>query len=53
MKNRIQQIWKDDDGWWAILHDGWTVDGCAGLREDTKKALMDRIKTEATQSSER
>jgi hypothetical protein len=44
MKNIIEKIWKDDDGWWAILASGWKVDGCTGVREDTKKLLMERIK---------
>lgn len=44
MKSIIDQIWKDDDGWWAILKPGWTVDGATGVREDTKKLLMQRIK---------
>ncbi len=51
-ENIIHEIWKDSDGWWAILKQGWTVDGCAGLREDSKRKLMQRIKTEARQSPE-
>lgn len=46
-KNIISQIWHDEDGWWAILKDGWQIDDCSGVREDTKKKLMERIKLEA------
>ena len=43
-KPQIKEIYHDDDGWWVILKDGWTIDGCVGWREDTKRALMARIK---------
>ena len=43
------EIYKDDDGWWAILPAGWTVDGCYGAREDTKRRLLERLK-DAVQS---
>lgn len=52
-KGIISEIWKDSDGWWALLKDGWEIDGCVGVREDTKKALLDRIKKEAKKSIER
>lgn len=48
----IEQIWKDSDGWWAILKQGWTIDGATGVREDTKKALLSRVKNEACYAPE-
>jgi hypothetical protein len=51
-QSRVREIYKDDDGWWANLAIGWTVDGCSGVREDTKRQLMERIK-DAVQAPER
>lgn len=43
-KSIIKEIWRDNDGWWAILIPGWTVDNCSGVREDTKQKLYKRIR---------
>lgn len=43
-KPAIKEIYHDSDGWWVILRDGWTIDDCVGWREDTKRALMRRLK---------
>jgi hypothetical protein len=51
-QRRVVEIYKDDDGWWANLAPGWTVDGCSGVREDTKRQLLERIK-DAVQAPER
>ena len=51
-QSRVREIYKDDDGWWANLAIGWTVDGCSGVRADTKRELMERIK-DAVQAPER
>lgn len=42
---RMQEIYKDSDGWWVILADGWTIGDSVGCREDTKAALLKRIKS--------
>ncbi len=43
-KDKIEEIWKEDDGWWIFLIQGWTVDDSRQLREDTKKQLFERLK---------
>lgn len=50
-KPQIDQIYRDDDGWWVILKGGWTIDDCIGAREDTKAKLLSRIK-EAKQTGD-
>ena len=48
--DRIEELYKDCDGWWAVLRFPWAVDDCAGCREDTKRKLLYRIKTEAVKN---
>jgi len=48
----ISELWKEDDGWFAILKQGWIVDGAIGVREDTKAKLLARIKQSAKQGDE-
>lgn len=50
---RVEEMWKDSDSWWVILKQGWVIDHAVGCREDTKSALMARIKSEARRGEER
>lgn len=45
MKNRIKKVYYEpENGWFVHLAPGWTIDGYALWREDTKRALMARIR---------
>lgn len=44
---KVKEIYHDSDGWWVLLNDGWTIDDCEGIREDTKKQLLERVRDDA------
>lgn len=44
IKPAIKEIFKDDDGWWLVLKNGWSIDDSITCREDTRKKLMARLK---------
>ena len=38
-----QSLYRDEDGWWADLPDGWCEagnPGCHGIHEDTKAEVL-------------
>jgi len=45
MKHKIQQhdaveeLYRDCDGWWAVLKDGYNYFGCCAIRQDTLTSL--------------
>lgn len=43
---RIEQAYKDSDGYWFVLNSGYinSENGTHGAREDTVKALKNQIK---------
>ena len=46
-KDAIYKAWRDDDGLWIVLKDGWSADrtdiGCKTIHEDTVKELRYQI----------
>ena len=41
---RIVEVWdEDDDGLWALLADGYNIDGCSCLHEWTVKKLLAQV----------
>lgn len=46
-KESVKTAWKDSDGYWIILHDGWNADRedgpCRTIHEDTIKELRYQI----------
>lgn len=44
IRDRVESFYRDNDGWWVILSPGWVVDGCVGVREDTKAKLWNRVR---------
>lgn len=38
-----KEIWREEDGWWAILNDNLEIDGCCGIREDSLRKLKKRL----------
>ena len=45
MKKKIQQhvaveeLYRDSDGWWVVLKDGYNYFGCCAIRQDTLTSL--------------
>lgn len=38
---RVESVWDEgEDGWWAILKEGWQWDGVHGLHERSPRALL-------------
>lgn len=46
-KDSIRSAWKDDDGLWIMLNEGWNADrmdrSCRTIHEDTIKELRYQI----------
>lgn len=46
-RDGIAQAWRDSDGYWIMLKDGWNADGmdidCQTIHEDTIKDLRYQI----------
>lgn len=47
----VQMAWAEDDGYFAMLKDGWVIDDCSGWREDTKAKLWAEIKDRSKRGS--
>lgn len=46
-RSSVCNLWKDDDGYWIILNEGWEASredsGCRTIHEDTIKDLRYQI----------
>tara|TARA_R100000664_G_C2745889_1_gene133664 strand:+ start:916 stop:1104 length:189 start_codon:yes stop_codon:yes gene_type:complete len=40
---RIESYYKDLDGYWLVLKDGYNWDGCGTIHEDTIKEVLKQI----------
>lgn len=44
LKKVADRTWKDSDGFWILLKDGFHIDGVHAIREDTKRAAIAQVK---------
>lgn len=49
MKKKIQQhvaveeLYRDSDGWWVVLKDGYNYLGCCSFRQNTLTSIKDSL----------
>jgi hypothetical protein len=41
----VEQIYKDSDGWWVILNDGYEFFGCVSIHEYTLTRCWSALKS--------
>lgn len=45
LRGRVEEAWRDSDGYWAALKNGWFCDdGSCTCREDNIKSLIESIR---------
>lgn len=44
---RIEELYRDDDGYWVLLKPEWKIDGSGNWREGSKRRLLEVVRKEA------
>jgi hypothetical protein len=39
----VEELYKDLDGWWIVLKDGYNYEGCVSIHEPTLTRLADKL----------